>query len=263
MIRWLAPLILASAPAAAQLAPGEQTMLDLAFARGKLLYAYDQAAWHGTDDMLQKVKQPEKTVGGWIVDGPAEAPELIFYDQDKAEPHAVYSARFRGSRLASAKLFGPGDDRTLSPQRRALIAARDKATAAWLASGPKLCTRARVNSVVLPPTAPGAPTLVYMLTPQSALESFPFGGHYRIEVGPDSSAPTIRGFANSCLEMQRPTAAQRRGIMFVSHVLDPIPTEIHVFSALAARVQLVVGTSDKRLWSISDKGIKAEQPLKD
>lgn len=231
-----AGLLMMSVPAATQVAPGEQSALDLAFARGKLLYAYDQAAWHGTDDMLAKVKQPEQVIGGWIVDGPADAPELIFHDKDKAEPHAVYIARFRGTKLVEAKALKPGDDRTLSPQRRAMIAARDKGMAAWMASKPRTCGT-KLNTVVLPPERPGEPALLYVLTPIAKPEIYPFGGHYRMEVSADGTVSGIRTFTNTCLEIPKPSAdqAKRGALMFVSHLLDPLPTEIHVFTALEAR----------------------------
>lgn len=51
--------------------------------------------------------------------------------------------------------------------------------------------------------------------------------------------------------------------MSVSHLLDPLPTEIHVFTALEAGAPLLIGTRDKRMWSITDKGIAAKAPIKD
>ena len=94
----LAALALAPLPALAQTA-SEKAAADLALARGKLIYAYDQAAWHGTDAMLAKVKEPGALIGGWIVDGPASAPTLVFFDKDPADPHAVYIAEFQGKQF--------------------------------------------------------------------------------------------------------------------------------------------------------------------
>src|SRR3982750_3028090 len=69
---------LAQAPA-----PPNATAIRQAIDRGRMIYAYDQAAWHGTDDMLLKVPHPEAVIGGWVVDGPAESPELIFFDKNE------------------------------------------------------------------------------------------------------------------------------------------------------------------------------------
>ena len=68
--------------------------------RGAMIYAYDQAAWHGTDDLRAKMPDFAGKVGGWIVDGPAEAPELVFYDKNAADPHAVDVAAVSDEELA-------------------------------------------------------------------------------------------------------------------------------------------------------------------
>lgn len=52
---------------------GQSEALARASQRGALLYAYDQAAWHGTDDMLAKIGDPASRIGGYIVDGPRPA----------------------------------------------------------------------------------------------------------------------------------------------------------------------------------------------
>ena len=145
-----------------------------------------------------------------------------------------------------------------------MIAARDKGMAAWLASKPKTCG-AKLNTVLLPPERAGGPTLLYVLTPIARPEVFPFGGHYRMEVAADGTVSGIRTFTNSCLEVPKPSAAQAKSgaLMFVTHLLDPVPTEIHVFTALEAHAPLFVGTGGKRMWSISDQGIKAEAPRRD
>lgn len=88
------PLLAAAQPSAVQMSSAEQAAVQQALDRGTLIYAYDQAAWHGTDDMLAKIENPNEVLGGWIVDGPVNAPELVFYDKDEADPHAVYVAQF-------------------------------------------------------------------------------------------------------------------------------------------------------------------------
>jgi hypothetical protein len=242
-----------------KLSSDERAATDLALARGKLIYAYDQAAWHGTDAMLAKLRQPEKLVGGWIVDGPAAAPVLIFFDQDKADPHAVYIAEFQGNKLATDRLLDPtSPERSLSPERKAMIAALAKGKEAWRAAKPLFCAKQSANSVVLPPERPGGPHLVYILTPQTEADAYPFGGHFRVEIGADGSVGASRGFTNSCLTMERPKG-EAGGMIFITHMLDPVPTEIHVFTSLAARVPVLVGTSPERIWAVSGSGIVAEK----
>src|SRR5690349_16075213 len=129
MMAATAALVLA-VPAQAQTAE-ESALIQRAATRGATIYAYDQAAWHGTDDMLEKVKDAQSRVGGWIVDGPAASPTLIFFDRNADNPGAVYIAEFRDNKLVSSRILGDGDDRSISPERKRMIAARKAALAAW------------------------------------------------------------------------------------------------------------------------------------
>ena len=257
---WLAVALAPPAAAAPppQMSETEAVAVRQAEERGAMMYAYDQAAWHGTDDLMAKLPDFASRVGGWVVDGPAEAPELVFYDRDRTDPHAIYVADFRNNRLVSSKVLGATDDRTLSPHRKAMIAAREAGIAALAASDAKRCVDKPFNTVVLPPEQPGGPTLVYLLTPQTRMDAIPFGGHYRIEVSADGKAAAPRHFTNSCLEMPRdPPQKGKPGVIFVTHLLDPVPTEIHVFSSLAAHVPVAVGTvSNKHLWIVDGAHIE-------
>ncbi len=242
------------APARAQPTPEERAAVASALQRGALIHAYDQAAWHGTDDMLTKLPDPRGKIAGWIVDGPVDAPELVFYDRSE-DPHAVYVARFDKGKLVSGRVLGAGDDRTLSPARRKLIAAAAAASEAIRAGGYRGCVDKPFNSVVLPPAAPDGPILVYYLTPQTTRDSIPLGGHYRVEVGADGVAGPVRRFTKSCMAL--PLAPPKDGkpvAAMVNHLLDSTPTEIHVFSAMAMRRPLVVMAGGKT-WIVTGSGI--------
>jgi hypothetical protein len=245
-----------AAPPKAEMSAAEASATRLALERGRLIYAYDQAAWHGTDDLVKRVPDHPSKVAGWIVDGPADAPQLVFYDKDDADPHAVYVADFRGTRLSSSRVLGAVDDRSLSPARKAMIAARRAAVQALAAANVRACKDQPFNTVVLPPSAPGGPTLVYILTPQTDPKAVPLGGHYRIEVAGDGSAGKPRPFTNACMEMPFADKRGRRPeALVVTHLLDPIPTEIHVFASLATGLPIFVGTKDRRVWAVDRNGI--------
>jgi hypothetical protein len=255
---WLAVLGAGPAAAAPKLGAADEAAVLQVFERGTLLYAYDQAAWHGTDDLVKKLPDYAQKVGGWIVDGPAEAPTLIFFDRDAADPKALYVADFRGGTLASAKVLGPADDRALNAQRKRLIAARAAAVARFEKANMQRCSDQAFNTVVLPPAAAGGAILVYLLTPQKSLDSLPFGGHYRIEVGLDGKAGEPRRFTNSCLEMPLPRAGDEKlEALGVSHLLDPLPTEIHVFAMHVAKLPVMVGAAKKkRVFMVEPGGIR-------
>lgn len=250
-------LALAAVPAAAadpQVNAEESALLQQAMNRGALIFAYDRAAWQATDDMLAKVANPERKISGWIVDGPAEAPTVVFHDSDPTEPKAVYIVAFERGRIASARELGASDDRTLSPERKGMILAKAAATKRLLKDKVARCSDEPFNSVVLPPERAGGPTLVYFLTPQADLKAVPFGGHYLFEVAADGKASAARRFTNSCIlmETKAPGAGSRTQALIISHLLDPVPTEIHVFSSLAAALPVnVVTTKSDRIWEVA------------
>ena len=81
----------------------------------------------------------------------------------------------------------------------------------------------------------------------------PFGGHHKVTLAADGTAKA-RPYTRSCLDMSvAPQAGQTPVGLTVSHLLDPTPTEIHVFSSLAAGVPLFVATTSNSLaWEIEN-----------
>jgi hypothetical protein len=254
----LALALATASPVHAQAGDDEAAALRAAVERGRLLYAYDQAAWHGTDDMLAKIRNPGERLGGWIVDGPPESAQLIFYDRNAADPRAVYVARFNGSKLVSSRVLGPGEDRSLTPQRKRMIAAVRTASAALEASQVQRCAAKPFNTVVLPPASANDPVSVYYLTPQTDTKIIPFGGHYRVDVSADGTAGPVRAFTRSCIQLPIDPPAESKeaksALLTISHLLDPTPTEIHVFSSLVAGRRVMVITAAKRIWSVDGDG---------
>lgn len=122
----LAAAALQSPPPA--LAPSEANAVARASQRGAAIYAYDQAAWHGTDDMRAKLPDYANKLGGYVADGPPEAPRLVFFDKSRSK--AVYIARFSGGHLVEGKVLGATDDTALTPIDRRMIDALGIARAA-------------------------------------------------------------------------------------------------------------------------------------
>lgn len=240
----------------------DQALVDRAARRGKLIYAYDQAAWHGTDDALAKAPDLGTKIGGWVVDGPPEATEFLFFDQDSIKPHALYVARFRENKLIDGHVLSDSEDRSISPSRLKLIAALNTARDAARAARIGNCSDKPFNTVVLPPETPNGPTLVYFLTPQTTNDALPFGGHYLIEIAADGTAGTPAPFAKSCVAL--PAKQPNADALFITHLLTPVPTEIHVFTSLSARLPLFVGTTQNQLlWGVSGAKIVATGKLND
>lgn len=240
------PASKASAPLSAE----EQAGVALAIDRARLLHAYDQAAWHTTDAMRRDVpKETLVTIRGWVVtpdgNGASDGDDdyrVTYYSGAPGTGHrAVYSVVWTGGTdVRDAKLHAAGDDQ-LSAEETRLVAA----SGAVPEQGPLRCANARFNRVILPRSSADEPDLVYLLTPQTEAGSIPLGGHHRSAVK-DGKVLSSRAFSNSCIAM--PLGAKTEGFV-ISHLLDPTPTEIHFFSALAGQKPVyVITTQNERLW---------------
>lgn len=251
IVRFLSGLVLslAFASGAPAQSSADQAALKRAAARGELIYAYDQAAWVTTDVMLKELPDPGKAgIRGWVILPKGEGLTAIYYGEKDGAPVAVFSGDVRGRKVVASKVFGPEDDRTLSAEAIALVTA----TRAIAITDQRPCTRGAFNSVTLPAESPGGPTLVYLLTPQVEAGIYPFGGHFLFEVGPDGKASSVRGFTRSCLNLSAVDQGGRSVAgLFITHLLDQTPTEIHVWLSLWTGKTVYVGTTaPQRVWSV-------------
>jgi hypothetical protein len=97
-----------------------------------------------------------------------------------------------------------------------------------------------------------------MMTPQTDA-TYPLGGHFSVEVQSDGSVGKVRRFMNSCIAMGTSDAPKGgKPVAFViTHLLDPTPTEIHVFTSLASKMPIYVSTSETRVWEVDGNSISA------
>jgi hypothetical protein len=247
--------LLAAGSAAAQHSntPFLVAAVKSAIDRGELLYVYDRAAWVGTDDFLGRFSNLTTNAGGYVVTGDEAVTELVFYDKSKAR--ALYRATFNYGKMTKGGL--PAADRTaLTPLEIQMIVAKDKAANAFTSAKVGLCSDANPNLAALPPQRPNGPTIVYIMTPQTDA-TYPLGGHYSVEVQSDGSVGKVRRFMNSCIAMGTndvPKGGKPVGFV-ITHLLDPTPTEIHVFTSLASKMPIFVSTSGSRLWEVDGNRI--------
>ncbi|MCF8503287.1 MAG: hypothetical protein K9G59_00085 [Caulobacter sp.] len=252
IVRFLSALVLslAFASGASAQSAADQVALKRAAARGEQIYAYDQAAWVTTDVMLKKLPDPGKAgIRGWVILPKGEGLTAIYYGEEDGKPFAVFSGDVRGRKVVASKAFGPDDDRALSPEAIALVTA----PRAIALTDQRACTRGPFNRVTLPPERPGGPTLVYLLSPQVEANIYPFGGHFLFEIGPDGKSSSVRGFTRSCLNMSAVDQGSRSVAgLFITHLLDQTPTEIHVWLSLWTGKTVYVGTTaPQRVWSVN------------
>lgn len=246
----------ASDPAAP--APSEDQQVAQSASIGKLLYTFDRAAWVSTDALLKKVPRDQLGgPGGYVVEPiGTDMLQVTYYRGEAAAARAFFIADIRKGKVVRDALVA--EPVALTPRQAALAAARTIATDAAMTNGYKPCTPAPFNTVVLP-SHDGGPIAVYLLSAQKNTDSYPMGGHYRVIVGPDGKVLASRPFSASCLTIELPKSSRRGGaaILFVTHLLDPVPTEIHAFTSHSLRAPLVVGTSETRVWEVSGSKIVA------
>lgn len=266
----IAALLMAQAASASASAVPPAPVIDAAALarigeRGRLLYAYDQAAWRGTDDLLAHHREALPKQGGYIVDGPIEAPRMVFFDS--ATHRAIYIAHVSGGRVVDGAT-PTGADADLSPLDQRLIAARDAAVAVMRAdTAARPCAAKPFNSVVVPPADADGPVSVYFMTPQTSGDAIPLGGHFRVDVDSAGAAGPVRRFTNTCLST--PVAGAPKGgtpvAAFVTQLIGDRPTEIHVFTSLTLRRPVYVATHDTggggHLWVVTGATISGPRAL--
>jgi len=233
----------------------ERTRLDWALERGRLLFEIDRAAWVTTDDLRERVRDPGLGgVRGWTVERDGSGYRVIFYTGDGDGRVAFYRARVENNRVVAAQVLPEGARPPLTSVQRRLADARSLLERVQI----RACARSGINVAVIPPATDDSPMDVYFLTPQTEAGSFPAGGHNRVTVSPTGEVLSQRAFTNSCLALSdRPQGAGegRPVSLVITHLLDPIPTEIHVFLAIWMDLPIVVSAGD-RVWEVTGEAIR-------
>ncbi|PCD02000.1 hypothetical protein COC42_10945 [Sphingomonas spermidinifaciens] len=252
---WIALALGAAAPLPAQ-TPEETRSIAEAGAAGAELYAADRAAWVASDAAIASIGRDRMPkTGGFVVERAGEASVVTFFAGTGAARTAIFTATVSEGRVQTARRVDPGV--ALTPAQLRLADAINAAGAEAVRRGWRPCGTASFNAAALAPRSAGAPVRVYLLTPQSAADSVPMGGHYRVDVAADGSIAAARAFTKACLEVRpQPGKNGKPSAIVVSHLLDPVPTELHVFSSLAARLPVLVIAPDKRIWAVTGPRIR-------
>ncbi|MET0238577.1 MAG: hypothetical protein ABW184_01650 [Sphingobium sp.] len=255
----MALLLAATVPASSPPTPQqyEASQIAQSGSLGLMLYTLDRAAWVTTDALLRKMPRERLTgAGGYVVElGETMALHVTYFRGTAANARAIYGADVVDGKVVRDELLA---DVPLTSRQTALAQAREVALAAVAAKGEAPCTPSPFNTVVMP-TSGDRPIPVYILSAQKEAKSYPMGGHHRVIVGTDGAVLSSRPFSVACLNMEVPKLPKgsRPVGLFVNHLLDPVPTEIHVFASYTLGMPLFVGTQDKRLWQVMGKQIAA------
>jgi hypothetical protein len=263
-------------PALADPSPQQLTAAKEAEARGAEIYAYDQAAWHSTDQFqidLKKAKLSleqvsEQGVRGYVVE-PAEKGLLLvtYYAQKDGRTWAFARYWMAGSSVRRGRLVKSDEDAALSPLALKLVELRGKAIEAAIEHKAFICNKGTPNTVVLPPRADGTYP-AYVMSAATQTGRFPAGGHWRFDFDGQGKLVAHRGFTKSCIDVVTGLPGKTAVGYGVSHSLDTQPTEVHVFVSYNVPIKLfVIIEPGNNLWEI-DRGkvafkqVMPEQPGK-
>lgn len=226
-------------------------------ALGSRIFDYDQAAWHSTDAIGARLDELARNgAQGWVIEPKGDGLSVIYYGKADDAFFALARMDVQGATVTGQSWYTPQQREPLSPLALRLVAAKEAALAQASVLAP--CSDRPFNPVVLPPDQENGPISVYLLTPQVTTDRYPFGGHYRLEVDKDGKILSSRAFMKTCFQAPRQEQAK---MMFITHLLDPRPTEIHAYMSLWMRKPVAVATTDKWLWLVNGAHISRVRKL--
>lgn len=224
--------------------------------RGRQMYLHDRAAWLATDAMLadRRMRKLKDSIGGWLTEPTALGLRVVFISRDTA-PRRLFEVDVdEAGRLSEPTVESPTP---LTAEHLAQLRALNLATSQSFMQ----CAH-KYNAVVLP-SSNGI--RVYLMPAFAEHGVYPIGGYHLYEI--DSTGENIlssRQFSKGCIEHQDSPKGLPKGAtpsfgMF-THLLDPQPTEAHVFVSLYAKVPLMIMTSDdsstRMTWSVQSGKIE-------
>jgi hypothetical protein len=225
---------------------------------GRQLYLHDRAAWLATDAMLadKRMGKLKTSLGGWVTEPSAHGVRVIFVSNDTV-PRRLYEIDIdEGERSSEPTVESPTP---LTHEHLAQLRARD------VAANQSFMMCAKQYNVVTMPSTEGL--RVYLMPSFAELGVFPLGGYHRYELdGSGGNILSSRSFSNGCIAHHDapeglPKGATPSAGMF-THLLDPQPTEVHVFVSLYAKVPLMIMTVDnKALWSVKKGRIELVEAM--
>jgi len=234
-----------------------------AAARGAALFVHDSAAATATDELMnRKILGQDTRLRGWLTDVVGEHVHVTFVGEVAGAASALYRVRVpAGDGLPEFEALARAEP--LDESQAARWTARQDALGR-LEKRKDLCSP-RYNTVVLP-ADPGADEMihVYLLAATDKAGEIVAGGHFRYDYSTDGrKLEATRSFTKSCFTIEAPDESKGKPVaFFLTHLLDPTPTEIHVFLSRLHGQNVIVGTS-YGTWVVDGSNIKLQERRKD
>lgn len=228
----------------------DQSALREAEERGRQIYIHDHAVVV-VSDAVQPLftEKARQHLRGYVTEEKGGSIVVTYYGTGESERLVAW---YRAAVGPDGRLLGTVSQyetpQALSEFEERAAAARDTGMAYQF----RPCAQ-NYNSVVLPKAGGWQ---VYLIPGATEKGVVPFGGTYRVDT--DAAGHTIvagRGFTKSCLTLAyKSKAAEEPVAIVVSHLLDPQPTEAHVFWQLWSRQMWHVVTVPNGLTWQLEKG---------
>ncbi|MBD3666564.1 MAG: hypothetical protein HUJ16_01295 [Kangiella sp.] len=203
---------------------------------GHLIWVKDSMAWIATDKIqeeldLSSVKNPK----GWIVHLDPEGKHRVSFYREKDDGQMLsYADVFYDDNLEFTKLqINPIRALTVKEQQMlaALSTASDNITEA--------CSE-NLNTVVLEEEAGWN---VFLLTATTEPDVIPIGGAQRILVSQDGQNVIEKEhYSRACTKLEPMMKGAKLKDAFMTHLIDDVPSPIHVFTSLSYGIPLMVVT---------------------
>lgn len=215
-----------------------------------LLFEHDRAAWITTDAMLASPKVDASKVAGWVTEPLDQGRFRVTFVTGAGKDAMAYvrvTTKRKNRKVDALEVLDPPE--ALSAYEQAALAARDLASKQEF---PR-CTE-RMNSVVYPAGDDLDKWVVYLLSSSTDAAEIPVGGSYRFTVNLSDQSVSRRDYTKSCLTLKRDGERESKGdtaIMFVTHLLDPMPTALHLFLSRTHNTAIAVGIAKSRdIWLV-------------
>jgi len=230
--------------------------------RGIAMFMHDTATARASDELMErKVFERDPRLEGWLTEVVQDR-ELVVVDfvgTDDGKPAVLYRVEVpAGDSKLRFEAMKPAVPLTDSQQAR--WTARKLATAE-LEKREDLCARQYNPVVIYPDPAPDGLIHVYLLAATTEAGVVVAGGHFRYDFSPDGKLlESQRAFTKSCFNIEAPDPKKGKPVAFMlTHLLDPTPTEIHVFLS-RLHGQAIYVMTDAGNWSVEGGEIRFLEP---
>jgi hypothetical protein len=212
-------------------------------ARGRALFSYDKAAWHGTDSIFA-LKPDTKGLAHYICTQSPSGWVVIFpqWNETHDQLLAIYEAREKAGKFAARKLPKPVPvDADVVSKERALE----------LAIGDFPAPNRPYNIAILP--GPGGQFYVYLYPGQTKENAWPIGGDVRYTISADGKTIVEKRRLHNSLQDMEVRARQLGG--YHTHAITDVPEDTDVFYVLNRKPSMpeFVGTA-KQMFVIDKDG---------